>query len=142
MMAALLVFIASAALFEFFVSYCRCLLAACSKRELSLEALQVTGIENCAARGDEFTRLFRLANLCPERRGDNAGFPAVSAYHRMLSLLQGASREVVPRLADWAERERVRCSYFAAGVLDRRIAYSRELWAEQIADRRLNLSPA
>jgi hypothetical protein len=134
MVAALLVCIVCAALFEFFVSYCHYLLAASSKRELSLDVREVTGIETCAAPGDEFTRIFRLANLCPARRGGNAGSLAVGAYHRMLRLLQGASRHIAPCLADWGERERARCSYFAAGMLDRRMAYSRGLWAEQMAE--------
>jgi hypothetical protein len=34
-------------------------------------------------------------------------------------------------VADWTERERAGCAYFAAVTLDRRIAYNRDLMAQQ-----------
>jgi len=36
--------------------------------------------------------------------------------------------------ADWAESERNACAYFAAVALDRRIAYNRDLMAQQISN--------
>ncbi len=39
---------------------------------------------------------------------------------------------MMPALLAWAEKERGRCTYFAAVALDRRVAFSRDLLAQQI----------
>jgi len=134
MMAAALLFVALAALLEFFVFYCRALLDSYSTIELSPQAREVTGIENRTARGDEFKRLLQIAKMCLEPKGDKARCRSVGAYYGMLNLLRALSGAVAPRVADWTERERARCAYFAAVMVDRRIAYTRALWAEQMLD--------
>ncbi len=133
MMAAALLFVAGAALLELFVFYCRALLDSYSAIELSPQAREVTGIENRAAGGDEFKRLLQIANMCLEPKGDKARCRSVGAYYGVLNLLRALSA-VAPRVADWTERERARCAYFAAVMVDRRIAYTRALWAEQMLD--------
>ena len=133
MMAALAVLIAVVALVQFFVSYCRSLLATYSAMKLSEQVRELTGIGNDVGHASDFKRLVQLARLCPERKGDRVGVQAVGAYHWMLDLLHAAFRTQGPRVVNWTERERVRCTYFAAVVLDRRIAYSRELFAEQMS---------
>ncbi len=134
MMAAALLFVALAALLEFFVFHCRALLDSYSTIELSPQAREATGIENRTARGDEFKRILQIANMCLEPKGDKTRFRSVGAYYRVLNLLRALSGAVAPRVTDWTEQERARCAYFAAVMLDRRIAYTRALWAEQMLD--------
>ncbi len=134
MIAALICVISLAALLQFFVSYCRSLIAAYSKVELSEHVREVTGIESQTVAGDEFERLLQLVRLCPERGDDRGGIRAVGAYYGLLNLVRVTFRSVAPGLADWVELERQHCSYFAAVALDRRIAYSRDLLAQQMAE--------
>jgi hypothetical protein len=135
MIAALMFVISLAALLQFFVSYCRSVIAASSKVELSDQVREVTGIASQTVAGDEFERLLQLARLCPERGDDRTEIRAVGAYYRLLNLMRAAFRSIAPSFVSWAELERQHCSYFAAVALDRRIAYSRDLLAQQMADR-------
>ncbi len=134
MIAALIGIFSIAALLQFFVSYCRSVIAAYSKVELSDQVREVAGITAQPVNGDEFRRLISLVRLCPERGDDGMEIRLVGAYHRMLSGARGALRSIVPAIAAWAEREREHCSYFAAVALDRRIAFSRDLLAQQSAE--------
>ncbi len=135
MIAALIFVISMAALLQFFVSYCRSLIAAYSRVELSEEAREVTGIRDRVVRGDDFRRLLQLVGLCPEPGGDRGELRAVRAYYSLLCLLRAAFRWLAPAMAGWAEHERENCCYFAAVALDRRIAYTRDLMAQQVANR-------
>ena len=135
MIAALISVVSLAALLQFFVSYCRSVIAASSREELSEQVREVTGIASQAVAGDEFQRLLQLARLCPERGDDRTEIRAVGAYYRLLNLMRAAFRSLAPGLVSWAELERQHCSYFAAVALDRRIAHSRDLLAQQMADR-------
>jgi hypothetical protein len=135
MIAALILLVSVAALLQFFVSYCRSVIAACSKKELSEQAREVTGIENRLVRGDEFHRLVQLVHLCPEPGDDQNEIRAVRGYFGLLSLLRVVFNNLAPAVTKWAERERAGCAYFAAVALDRRIAYSRDLLAQQMTNR-------
>jgi len=53
-------------------------------------------------------------------------------YFRLLNVVKTAARRLTPSVLAWAERERGRCTYFAAVALDRRVAFSRDLLAQQI----------
>jgi hypothetical protein len=52
-----------------------------------------------------------------------------------MGVFRALGRALSPALSRWAEDERVNCVYFAAVALDRRIAYSRALLAQQMAQR-------
>jgi len=134
MIAALILVISLAALLQFFVFYCRSLLAASSRVDLSHEARELTGIRHRTALAEEFPRLMLLVGLCLERGEDRFEVRAVRGYYRLLSLLRATLRRIVPSVAEWTESERKGCAYFAAVALDRRIAYNRELMAQQIAN--------
>ncbi len=134
MIAALILVISLAALLQFFVSYCRSAIAACSKKELSEQAREVTGIQDHGVAGEEFQRLVQLVGLCPEPGDDRFEIRAVRKYYRLLSLVRALMRRLAPSVASWAERERAGCAYFAAVALDRRIAHSRDLLAQQMAN--------
>ncbi|MGH9704258.1 MAG: hypothetical protein ACRD4K_12865, partial [Candidatus Acidiferrales bacterium] len=119
---------------QFFVSYCRSVIAAYSKVELSEQVRDAAGIAAQTVDGDEFRRLVSLVRVCPERGDDGLEIRLVSGYHRMLGATRGMLRSILPAVAGWAEQERAHCAYFAAAALDRRIAFSRDLIAQQSAE--------
>jgi hypothetical protein len=131
MMAALIFACSMVFLLQFFVSYCRSLIAASAKHELSSEVLDVTGI-SAAASGDDFARVVQLLMLCPDRPEDRGEIRAIGAYFRLLNFVRGTMARVAPSIRAWTEKERGQCTYFAAVTLDRRIAFSRDLLAQQI----------
>lgn len=130
MMAALIFVVSVVTLLMFFVSYCRSLMASNSSHTLSTEVRDVTGISSVASAGD-FTRVMQLLRLCPERREDRTGLQAVGMYYSLLNLLQKTVARMLPSLQPWAEQERAGCANFAVVILDRRIAFSREILAQQ-----------
>jgi hypothetical protein len=135
MIAALICVISLAAFLQFFVSYCRSILASSRKVELSDRVREVTGIASETVGADDFDRLLQLVRLCPERADDQTEIRAVGTYYGLLYLVGRLTRPLVPSVAAWVEQERRSCSYFAAVALDRRISYSRDLFSQQIADR-------
>ena len=134
MIPALIFAISLAALIQFFVSYCRSLVAASSRVDLSLEARELTGIRHRSAYAEEFPRFMLLVGLCPERGDDRFAVRAIRGYYHLLSVVRAALRRMVPSVAEWADTERNACAYFAAVALDRRIAYSRDLMAQQMSN--------
>jgi hypothetical protein len=118
-------------LLQFFVSYCRSLIAASVKQTLSAEVQDVTGISQVAS-GDDFARVVQLLLLCPDRPEDRTELRAVGAYFGLLNFVRGTLARITPSVRSWIEKERGQCTYFAAVVLDRRIAFSRDLLAQQI----------
>jgi hypothetical protein len=136
MIAALICVISVAAFLQFFVSYCRSILASSRKFELSARVREVTGIANHGVAADDFKRLLQLVRLCPERGDDRSEIRAVGVYYSLLAVINFVAGSVTPALAAWSERERQNCSYFAAVALDRRISYSRDLFTQQVAERR------
>lgn len=126
MMAALIFVVSLVTLLMFFVSYCRSLMASSSSHPLSREVRDVTGIADLPTARD-FTLIMQLLQLCPERREDRTGLRAVEIYFDILSLTQRSLSRVLPSVRDWTENERAECAGFAAVVLDRRIAFSREI---------------
>ena len=130
MMAALIFAVSVVTLLMFFVSYCRSLTAASSRYEISKEVRDVTGIHAFAS-GADFTRVMQLLQLCPERPEDRLGLRAVVYYFEILNLLQKTVARLTPSIQLWAEQERAGCANFAVVTLDRRIAFSREILAQQ-----------
>lgn len=130
MMAAIIFVISVATLMMFFVSYCRSLMASSSRHTLSKEVRDVTGIANTASARD-FARVMQLLRLCPERPDDRAGLQAVGIYYDILALLEKTIGRLMPALHAWTEQELSGCANYAVVVLDRRIAFSREILAQQ-----------
>jgi hypothetical protein len=120
MMAGLIFVFSLAALMQFFVSYCRSLIAASARRALSADVQDVIGLAHSAS-GEDFDRVMQFLHLCPERREDRNGVQAIGAYFRLLKMV-----------GNTIGTERSQCAYFAAVALDRRIAYSRDMLAEQM----------
>ncbi|PYT69097.1 MAG: hypothetical protein DMG39_19455 [Acidobacteria bacterium] len=131
-MIAAFIFVVSAVIFlQFFVFYCRSLIAVSSKQPLSPEVQDVTGIQR-APSGEDFNRVMQLLHLCPERPEDRKGIQAIDAYYRLLSFLSATIAGLVPSMKSWTELERGHCTYFAAIALERRISFSRDMLAQQM----------
>lgn len=130
-MATLIFFLSAAALLQFFVSYSRSLIAASIKQPLSAEVRDVTGIPTTAS-GEDFARVIQLLDLCPERPQERGHIRAINAYFQLLTFLRSTVARIIPALVSWTEMERGQCTYFAAVALDRRIAFSRDMLAQQI----------
>ena len=131
MMAVVILVCSLILMLQFFVSYCRSLIAASAKEPLSLEVQEVTGISRSAS-ADDFSRVIQLLNLCPERPEDRSQLRVVGAYYRLLGFVRSTIALFAPSLKAWADRERALCAYFAAVTLGRRIAFSRNLLAQQM----------
>jgi hypothetical protein len=135
MIAAMILVVSLAFFFQFFVVYCRSLIAAYNEAELSPDAREVTGIEDHIVNGDDFRRMVQLVRICPDLADDGRELRAVSLYYRMVSGLRRLLHTLAPNFAEWLERERQSCVYFAAVALDRRIAQNRDLFAQHLANR-------
>jgi hypothetical protein len=131
MMAAFILACSIVLLLQFFVSYCRSLIAASAKQALSPEVQDVTGISRGAS-GEDFARVIQLLRLCPERPEDRNSIQAIGAYFRLLNFLRSTLARMVPSMQAWTESERGHCAYFAAVALERRIAFSRGMLAQQM----------
>ena len=124
---AIILVVAVAMLLQFLVFYCRLLVAAGRRVELSESVREVTGIEGQTVNAEEFTRLRRLVDLCPETDGDGYRLGAIRAYYAFLKAFQVLFGPVVPPVAAWATSERSGCAYYAAVTLDARIAHTRRI---------------
>ncbi len=131
MMAGIILVCSTVLLLQFFVSYCRSLIAASAKQVLSPEVLDVTGISKTAS-GEDFARVMQLLQLCPERPEDRNSIQAIGAYFRLLNLLRSTVARIAPSMRAWTESERGHCTYFAAVALERRISFSRDMLAQQM----------
>jgi hypothetical protein len=134
MIASLIFVIAIAGFLQFFVSYCRSLIAAYERVDLSEHAREVTGISDRSVNGQDFERLLQLVRMCPEPGDDSREIGAVRSYFGLLSAARAVFHRIAPSLEQSLERERGSCAYFAAVALDRRIAHSRGLMAEQLSN--------
>jgi len=134
MIAYLILVMSGVALLQFFVLYCRAMIVAARSLELSREARNVAGIDARGVSGDEFGRILQLLQLCPEPGDDGKSMAAVRMYYALVGSMRAALGWMSRGLSAWLEGERGSCAYFAAVVLDRRIAHSRALMAEQISN--------
>lgn len=131
MMAAVILACSIIFLLQFFVSYCRSLIASSARESLSQEVQDVTGVTRPASE-QEFAKVVQLLQLCPERPEERGEVSLISAYFRMLGILRKSVARVVPSLGRWTSAERGQCTHFVAVVLGRRIAFSRNLFAQQM----------
>ena len=129
MMFTALIFVISMYLFlHFFVSYCRLQVAMGRRVDLSESAREATGIQQGqSVSGEEFQRLRRLVDLCPETETDGYKLGAIRAYHAILGMVKMMFGPMVPAAAAWATKERSGCAYYAAVALDARIAHTRRM---------------
>ena len=133
MMAAFILACSIIFLLQFFISYCRSLIASSVREPLSQEVQDVTGMARPATE-EEFARVVQLLQLCPERPEERGEVSLIRAYFRMLGVIRTTVARVVPSLERWASAERGQCTHFVAVVLGRRIAFSRNLFAQQMSN--------
>lgn len=131
MIPALIFAVSLLTLLQFFVSYSRSLIAESRCVQLSAEAREICGVASGTATGGQFQRLLQLLSLCPQHRGDNRQVRVVAAYFHLLGLARVLLNWAIPSASRWIESERSGCAYVAAVVLDRRIAYTRLMMAQQ-----------
>jgi hypothetical protein len=131
MMAAIILVCSLVLFLQFFVFYCRSLIAVSARQPLSPEVQEVTGIQR-AASGEDFKRVMQLLQLCPERREDRNGIQAIGVYFRLLNFMRATVARMAPSMNAWMETERGQCTYFAAVALERRISFSRDMLAQQM----------
>src|ERR1700752_4358098 len=105
MMAALILVCSVVLLLQFFVSFCRSLIAASAKQALSPEVQEVTGITK-APSGADFARVMQLLHLCPERPEDRTSIQAIGAYFSLLNFMHLTLARVLPSMQNWTESER------------------------------------
>jgi hypothetical protein len=125
MISALIIVFSIGSLIQFFIAYCRSLVLAYGKVELSAKTREVAAIANDIP-ADEFKRLLLLARMYPDPGDDHVEIRAVSAYYSLLSVLHTLLNAIRRQSDGWTGRERAACAYFAAVTLDRRIAYHSE----------------
>jgi hypothetical protein len=98
---------------------------------LSPRVREVAGMGNREVAVDDFARFLQLLHLCPEQKADRMEIRAVKVYYSLLRAVKFLSHALIPSLEAWADRERLGCSHFAAVALDRRMEFSRDLFARQ-----------
>lgn len=131
MMAAVILACSIVFLLQFFISYCRSLIASSARESLSQEVQDVTGLSKPAAE-EEFARVVQLLQLCPERPEERGEVSLIRTYFRMLGFVRATVAKIIPSLERWTSTERGQCTHFVAVVLGRRIAFSRNLFAQQM----------
>jgi hypothetical protein len=133
--AVLILALSSVALLQFFISYCRSVIAASSAVPLSDHVWEVTGIQSRTLRGEEFIRLLQLMSLCPDSGNNHRAISAVRAYFRMVTFARATLHGAIPNIVSWADAELSGCARFAAVALDDSISRSRQLMAQQYSAR-------
>jgi len=128
--AALILVVSSVAMLQFFISYCRSVIAAATVRPLSDQIWEVTGIQDRELRGEEFIRLLQLMSLCPDSGADSQAIAAVRTYFRILNFARATLSGIIPSIVSWTDAELSGCARFAAVALDNRISRSRQLMAQ------------
>lgn len=134
MTAALILAFSTVALLQFFVSYCRSVIAGSMAEPFSEQLREITGFRDREISGEQFGRLVQLARLCPDTGNDTHAIAAIQGYFHLLRIGRAALK-MIPSAAAWTERELSRCAYFAAIALDHRITHSRVLMADQVSNR-------
>jgi hypothetical protein len=131
MTAALIFVISFLTLFQFFITYSRALISKSRSHELSEQARELCGLSIRNIAGEQFLRLEQLIALCPEPGGDEIQVRAMAIYFRLLGFVRAVATWALPSATAWIDAERSGCAGVAAMVLDRRIAYSRMMNAQQ-----------
>lgn len=131
MIAALICVISIVVFFQFFIFYCRLIVAVSRRSELSESVRDIAGIAGRILAAEDFERLLQFVHLCPKRGGDGTKIRAVGMYYNLLRAIERVAQRTMPAATAWVERECQNCSYFAAVYLDRRISHSRVLFKQR-----------
>ena len=113
-------------IFQFFIVYCRSLLAEFARIAISPGVMTDLSIKEDEASGDDFPRLAGLARLCQETE-EVYRLHSVQFYYRLLTALYRIPTGPGTRFAKLMNRERRACTHFAAVIIERRIAGARKI---------------
>ncbi|HEU5410674.1 MAG TPA: hypothetical protein VFU57_06625 [Candidatus Acidoferrales bacterium] len=122
MMPALMLVFSCAALGQFFLSYCRSLLLSYAQIELSSTTREVLGMQPSEIQGGDFWRILGLVRLAPNPGDDKWDLRAIRIYYASVRAAAFIAFPIGPVVRKWAEKQSNLCAYFAAAVLERRIA--------------------
>src|SRR5215472_17890384 len=122
MIPSLILVFSCVALGQFFTSYCRSLLLSYAAVELSNTTREVIGMEPSEIRGNHFRRLLGLVRLAPNPGDDKWDLRVVRVYYAAVRATGLLGSVIGPLARNWAEKQANLCAYFAAAVLERRIA--------------------
>ena len=129
MLAALILVISVAALAQFAVWYLRAMIATVASQPLSDRFSTFFSSGGGTPGSNDFNLSCAFYRLCPEvelnapdpSTQSGARLSAVRVYYKLLVVLRGFSRVVMPALSAWAGREMETCSRYAAVLLDQRL---------------------
>ena len=119
-----------------FLGYCRSLLSQTSAIELTETGMKSLAMHYRTMSLQNFRNLQSLARLCPIGEKDSHALTAVSMYYFLLAAACAICSRFSESLGDWTKRERRRCCYAVAVMVDRRIANAVKLWASVHIDDR------
>ncbi len=125
MIAFLVLAISVASLVQFFISYCRSLIAVYSKVEISREAMERAGLAAGPVEADEFSRLMTLVRQCRVAADDCAELSAVRIYFAALTALEKLCL-FLPASCSWLDRERTGCAHLVGVAFDRRMTSTKQ----------------
>jgi hypothetical protein len=109
------------ALAQFSLAYCRTLLIAYGKVEVSARTREIAGINTSTIQPEMFSQLTCLLRLAPDPQDDSAEIESVKTYFFTMSLLRQIFGPLSARISRWFDGELSLCAHFAAVTLDRRI---------------------
>ena len=108
-------------LVQFSLAYCRTLLIAYGKVEISERTREIAGINTDSVQPETFSQLTCLLRLAPDPEDDTAEVESVKTYFFAMSLLRQIFGPISARISRWFDAELSLCAHFAAVTLDRRI---------------------
>src|SRR5258706_16221032 len=113
-------------IFQFFIVYCRSLLAEFARIVISPDVMTDLSIQADETSGDDFPRLAALARLCQDTE-EVYRLHFVQFYYRLLTAFYRIPTGPGTRFAKLMNRERRACTHFAAVIIERRIAGARKI---------------
>jgi hypothetical protein len=131
-MAVLIYVLLLLAVAEFFIYYCRSIVASSKRTQVPAGVCEAAGVDRNGIASDDFERFLELVRLCPEESADQRNMSVVCAYYTFVRALGRASQGLMPSVESWAEKEQRNCSHFAAVALDRQISSTRRLLAQKV----------
>jgi hypothetical protein len=109
------------ALAQFAVSYCRTLLIAYGKAEISPRTRELASLTSHHPNPIDFARLMGFVRVAPDPGDDALEIGTITSYFHALRLARVISAPLSNRISRWMELELAKCAYFAAVTLDRRL---------------------
>jgi len=111
-----------AALIEFAVSQWRSMWMTVAAQPLSDCLQSATGLSAESITENDFDYLLTTTQKLVGVNANSHWMKEVKLYYKMVRAVESFSAKHVPGIADWAHKESVSCSRFAAAILDQRLS--------------------